>query len=97
MGTLLTENMRSIAEEVYLVRSKAGLSQAELAKRAGVSRHTVINIESAEAPGLSLAAISKVLDALGLTLSIRRQVLPANPKPETTERAGKGDYRGIFA
>ena len=64
-------NISDIAE----VRSKKGMTQAELAELAGVSRHTVVNIEAGMDARLSI--VRKLLDALGLEL----RVMPVLEKP----------------
>lgn len=55
-----------MADAVYQQRTRLGLSQRELAERAGVSRHTVVNIEGGRTGGVRMDTLSKVLGALGL-------------------------------
>ncbi len=68
----------SLPEVVYQARTRANITQGELADRAGVSRHTVVNIESGAAAGVRLDKLSAVLGALGMELMAvpRRGVEP---------------------
>ena len=53
-------------------RQKLGLSQAELAKRVGVSRQQISLLESPDA-NLTLSTLEHVADALGMHLDIELQ------------------------
>ncbi len=74
----MTDTAGIVADTVYHHRTRVGLSQRELAERAGVSRHTVVNLENGNNQGMQLKTISQVLDALGLEISFvpRRGVTP---------------------
>ncbi|MGA7159128.1 MAG: helix-turn-helix transcriptional regulator [Acidobacteriaceae bacterium] len=55
-----------IAEEITKQRKAAGLSRAELAKRALVSRSTLEALENGRIGELGYAKVNKILTALGL-------------------------------
>jgi transcriptional regulator with XRE-family HTH domain len=57
--------MRGLAEDLVTWRKLRGLTQAQLADRAGVSRDTVSRLESGEG-GVSLETLLRVLRSLGL-------------------------------
>lgn len=53
------------------LRDRRGLSQAELAERAGVSRQWVIAVEQGQKNGLEVGLIMRVLDSLDASLTVR--------------------------
>lgn len=59
----------SIGQQVRKARYEQGLTQAELAARAGVSRPTVARVELGVA--ISIATLEKIVEALGLTVELR--------------------------
>lgn len=61
LGTLLRET----GENVRLARIRRRLTTSMVAKRAGISRPTLIQVENGDA-GVSLGALIRVLNALGL-------------------------------
>ena len=63
MTTLL-----DVAEMLRDARKKAGLSQGELARRAGVSRTTVARMETVAKGDMSVSALVRLLDAAGYDL-----------------------------
>jgi transcriptional regulator with XRE-family HTH domain len=58
----------SIAEQLLTARDKAGLSQAGLAKLAGVSAVAVCHIEGGR--GTGVGTLTKLAAALGTTFTI---------------------------
>lgn len=60
--------MHEIAGRVRTARLAAGLTQHELAERAGVSRPSVARVEAGE--DVRTATLSKLADALGLVLRV---------------------------
>lgn len=68
-GQKLTQSQRvALAQQVKVARVERGLTQAELAEAAGVSRQTVSNMETGQrAPQES--ALRKLMDVLGIELS----------------------------
>jgi transcriptional regulator with XRE-family HTH domain len=55
-----------LAEQVFNHRRALGISQSELAERAGISRNYVSLIERAEASNLSLNVLHSLAGALGV-------------------------------
>ena len=67
-----------IAEKVRNGRAKYGLTQAQLAEAADVSRHTVWRIESGQCGSISFESVNRVLNAVSVDL---RTVHGINAKP----------------
>jgi transcriptional regulator with XRE-family HTH domain len=61
----------SIGSQIATKRKTAGLSQSELAKRAGVGRATLDALENGRIGELGYSKISKLLAALGLELKLQ--------------------------
>lgn len=70
------QRLRVISQIVEL-REKLRLTQAELAKRMGVSQPFIAKIENDEASNLSLETLFKIVDALHGEIDIR--IRPAKP------------------
>lgn len=67
-------NARSLTRLGTTVRSlrlDRGLSQADLAKAAEVSRQWIINLEQGNTEGLEVGRLMRVLDQLDASLTIR--------------------------
>jgi predicted transcriptional regulator len=60
-----------IARKIYELRTKAGLSQAELAKRVGTTQSVISRLEDADYEGHSLAMLRRVAWALEKRVEIR--------------------------
>lgn len=85
----------SMADAVYHQRTRLGLSQKELAERAHVSRHTIVNIESGRAAGIRMSTLFKVFDALGLEMRLfPKQVTP--PRADEDVRILRERFRKRF-
>src|SRR5438093_9964791 len=70
----LTEEARinaAVAQLIYQARSKAGLSQAELAERIGTKQSVISRLEDADYEGHSLSILHRIAAALGQCLEIR--------------------------
>jgi transcriptional regulator with XRE-family HTH domain len=63
--------LSTIGEQIAVRRKSQGLSQAVLAKRAGVGRTTLDALENGRSGELGLSKIIKLLTALGLELSLK--------------------------
>ncbi len=61
----------SIGEEIAAQRRRLKLSQAKLARKAGVSRATLDALENGRAGELGFSKIAKLLAALGLELKLQ--------------------------
>jgi len=64
-----------IARKIYDLRTKAGLSQRELAKKVGTSASVICRLEDADYDGHSLYMLKRVAEALNKRVEIR--FLPA--------------------
>ena len=60
-----------IARKLYELRTKAGLSQRELAKRVGTSASAICRLEDADYEGHSLSLLKRIADALGNRIEVR--------------------------
>lgn len=85
----------NLAEAVYHHRTRLGISQRELAERAHVSRHTIVNIEKGDASGVRFETASKVIEALGLEFRIATRILPS-PEPDEDAQAARERFRRRF-
>jgi DNA-binding XRE family transcriptional regulator len=64
-----------IARRIYELRTKAGLTQQELAKRVGTSKSAICRLEDADYEGHSLSMLKRIAEALDKRVEIR--FLPA--------------------
>jgi transcriptional regulator with XRE-family HTH domain len=62
--------LADVADLLKEARQKAELSQAELAKRAGVSRVTLARMETLAKGDMSVSALLRLLDAAGYNLKV---------------------------
>ncbi len=60
-----------IARKVYDLRTKAGLSQRDLAKRVGTSASAICRLEDADYEGHSLFMLKRIAEALDKRVEIR--------------------------
>jgi ribosome-binding protein aMBF1 (putative translation factor) len=60
-----------IARRVYDLRTKAGISQRELAKRVGTSASAICRLEDADYDGHSLYLLKRIAQALNRRVEIR--------------------------
>ena len=70
----LTEEARinaAVAQLIYATRTKAGLSQADLAGRIGTKQSVISRLEDADYEGHSLSMLQRIAAALGQSLEIR--------------------------
>jgi len=67
-----------IACKIYHLRTKAGLSQRELAKRIGTSAANICRLENADYQGHSLSMLRRIAAALEMRVDVR--FLPARRK-----------------
>jgi len=64
-----------IARKIYRLRTKAGLTQQELADRVGTSKSAISRLEDADYEGHSLTMLKRLADALDKRVEVR--FLPA--------------------
>lgn len=62
--------LSDIAEMLRSARQEAGLSQDELAQRAGVARTTVARMENLAKGDMSVSALVRLLEAAGYDLKL---------------------------
>jgi ribosome-binding protein aMBF1 (putative translation factor) len=60
-----------VAQGIYDLRAKAGLSQRELAKRVGTTASVICRLENADYEGHSLAMLNRIAHALNKRVEIR--------------------------
>lgn len=60
----------NVAEMLRTARREAGLSQDELARRAGVARSTVARMETLAKGDMSVSALIRLLEAAGYDLKL---------------------------
>lgn len=60
-----------VARKIYDLRTKAGLTQGELAKRVGTSTSAISRLEDADYEGHSLAMLRRIAAALDKRVEIR--------------------------
>ena len=64
-----------IARKIYDLRTKAGLSQRQLAKKVGTNASVICRLEDADYDGHSLSMLKRIAEALDKRVEIR--FLPA--------------------
>lgn len=62
---------RLLRQELAEARKNKHLTQAEVAKRSGLSKSTVSNIESGEEKGVTLASIMKYARAIDCSIFVK--------------------------
>jgi len=60
-----------VAEKIYELRTKAGLTQAQLAKRIGTTASVICRLEDADYEGHSMAMLRRIAAALNKRVEIR--------------------------
>lgn len=60
-----------IAEMIHQVRTSAGLTQRQLAKRVGTTASVISRLEDAEYEGHSMTMLRRIAAALGLRVEVR--------------------------
>ena len=76
---------RSLSANLTFERARQRLSQAELAKRSGVSRYTIIRLESAAYANPGLEMLDKI--ARALDVSVLRLLEPIESAPREADDA----------
>jgi transcriptional regulator with XRE-family HTH domain len=81
MQALIEEEAETlkIAKNIYDLRTKARLSQIELAKRIGITQSVISRLEDADYEGHSLAMLQRVAAALDHRIELRW--VPLRRKP----------------
>lgn len=75
-----------LAERISREREQRGLSQAELARRAGISQSNLTRLERGER-GFTVSTLAKIAAGLRMTPADLLGELPDKPKPTRSEKA----------
>ena len=67
----MPDTLSSIGSQIATRRKALGLSQSELARKAGVSRATLEALENGRSGELGFSKVANILAALGLELKIQ--------------------------
>lgn len=73
-----------VAKRLYDLRTKAGLSQRELAKKVGTTASVICRLEDADYEGHSLSLLKRIAAAMDKRLEIRFVPIKAAGNPTTT-------------
>jgi transcriptional regulator with XRE-family HTH domain len=79
--------LAEIGQRITSARKKYGLTQLELAKKAGVSRPTIDLLENGRATEIGYSKLARILAVLGLEFWLQ----PASPQRPTLEDLLKED------
>lgn len=77
--------LQSIGLKLRQARLARNMTQAELAKAAGLSRTTLNRLENGLFPDLGVKKLQRLLEYVGLTLAV--QTAPARPRPNYLQMA----------
>jgi ribosome-binding protein aMBF1 (putative translation factor) len=80
-----------VARSLYDLRTKAGLSQRELAKKVGTTASVICRLEDADYEGHSLSMLKRIAAALNSRVEIRFVPVPKQPsstRPRPKAKAG---------
>ena len=75
------------AQLIYDIRSKAGLSQRELAKKVGTTASVICRLEDADYEGHTLAMVRRIAAALDRRLELR--AVPIRPRTRKIAKASE--------
>ena len=73
------------AQLIYDMRTKAGLSQRELARKVGTSASAINRLESADYDGHTLAMVRRVAEAMNRRIELR--AVPIKPRKQKRSAA----------
>jgi transcriptional regulator with XRE-family HTH domain len=76
----------ALGDRIRILRERAGLTQAELAKRTGTQPSQISRIEDADYNGHSMETLRRIATALHATLRI--ELVPEAGKPRRLLKAG---------
>ncbi len=82
-----------IAEEVYALRERHGLTQRELATRIGSSQSAVARMEDGEYRGHSMSVLRRMAAAVGEQVSFKFVAASRSKTPRGTSKRAVGSKR----
>jgi DNA-binding XRE family transcriptional regulator len=71
----------AVARKIYQLRTKAGLTQKQLAKMVGTTDSVISRLEDADYEGHSMAMLTRIAAALDKRVEIRFVSIRANSQP----------------
>src|SRR6266487_56881 len=74
-----------VAKRIYDLRTKAGLTQRELAKKVGTTASVICRLEDADYEGHSLSMLQRIAAALNSRVEIR--IVPLRKTPRVKKAA----------
>jgi DNA-binding XRE family transcriptional regulator len=89
--------MMTLEEDLVALRERRGLSQASLARRIGVSRHTVANLEGSPRKSMSIMTLLRHVRALGGRVRVEAIDDPRWENVVPIHDAGRRSRRGTQA
>jgi DNA-binding XRE family transcriptional regulator len=81
-----TMSALALGDKIRILRERAGLTQAQLAKRIGTQPSQISRIEDADYSGHSMETLRRIATALHATLRI--ELVPEGDKPQRLLKAG---------
>jgi DNA-binding XRE family transcriptional regulator len=80
-----------IARKLYELRTQAGLTQRQLARRVGTTASVICRLEDADYEGHSLAMLRRIAAALGKRVEIRFMPIQAKAAPARQRTRKRND------
>ena len=71
----------AVARKIYALRTKAGLTQKQLAKKVGTTDSVISRLEDADYEGHSMAMLTRIAAALDKRVEIRFVSIRASSQP----------------
>jgi ribosome-binding protein aMBF1 (putative translation factor) len=79
----------NLAQKVYALRTRAGLSQRELAERVGTTASVISRLEDADHDRHSLTMLRRIAAALGARIEVNLIAKKLSPRKGTRQRSVK--------
>ena|SRR2546426_1180252 len=76
----------AVAQMIYEARTKAGLTQRQLADLVGSKQPVIARLEDADYQGHSLSMLNRIASALNQRLIVRMTPEPTKPMPKRRKR-----------
>lgn len=90
MRSWRVRSVSQLGAAVREARDKAGLTQQQLADKAGVSRRWLSTLENGQNLGAELTKVFRAVDALGLELSLGAAPAPTEHEAELLDLLDRG-------